>query len=122
MIGTNNANSDKPEPIAEAITKIVDQIRAKLPKTKILLLGIFPRNAKRDLPENVPMQTVRQVNSIIAKLDNGSSIRYLDIGEKFLSDGKVPPDIMPDGVHLTEKGYEIWAESMQPLLDSMLGV
>lgn len=60
------------------------------------------------------------MNREISKLDNGKTIRYLDIGDKFLQDGSVPADIMVDGVHLTKKGYEIWAESMNPLLKQML--
>ena len=46
MIGTNNAGSgQQPEQIAEGIKAIVEQLRAKLPETKILLLAIFPRGA-----------------------------------------------------------------------------
>src|SRR5262249_29418296 len=47
MIGTNNVGSNKPEEIAEGVRAIVDKLRAKLPKSKILLLGIFPRGATR---------------------------------------------------------------------------
>jgi lysophospholipase L1-like esterase len=121
MIGTNNSNTDEPEPIIAGVTNIVEKIREKLPDTKILLLGIFPRAARRDLPENIPMQRVTAVNRAIAKLDDGNTVRFLDLGDKFLRDGKVPPEFMFDGVHLTEKGYEIWAESIDPLLKEMLG-
>lgn len=121
MIGTNNTNTDDAEPIAEAIRKIVREIRDRLPKTKILLLGIFPRAAKRDLPENIPNERVRAVNEEIAELGNGKDVRYLDIGEKFVVDGKVSPELMPDGVHLSRKGYEVWGEAIEPVLKEMLG-
>ena len=50
-----------------------------------------------------------------------SKTRYLDIGPKFLdADGKLPKDIMPDALHPNEKGYQIWADAMQPLLDEMM--
>ena len=40
-------------------------------------------------------------------------IFYLDIGGKFLdADGVLQPDIMPDKLHPTEKGYEIWAQAV----------
>src|SRR5438046_9474603 len=47
MIGTNNANSDPPERIADAIKKIVDITRDKT-GAKVLLLAVFPRERKQD--------------------------------------------------------------------------
>jgi beta-glucosidase len=120
MLGTNNSNSDPAEEIVAGDKKIIQEIREKLPKTKILLLGIFPRAAKRDLPENVPMQRVTAANKELAKMDDGKTLRYLDISDKLMRDGKVPEDLLPDGVHPNEKGYEIWAEAMDPLLKEML--
>ena len=119
MIGTNNANSDAPDSIARAVTRIVHKVREKLPDTKILLLGIFPR-APRPKDMGKPMERIREVNPQLARLDDGKMIRYLDIGDRFLVDGQVPKDVMPDGVHLSERGYEIWAKAMQPLLEEVM--
>src|SRR5205807_491305 len=44
MIGTNNLGNRDDEAIAAGVTKIVQEVHEKLPQTKILLLGIFPRN------------------------------------------------------------------------------
>ncbi len=46
MIGTNNVSSSTPDEIAQGITAIVKELRSRLPKTKILLLGVFPRGEK----------------------------------------------------------------------------
>jgi beta-glucosidase len=120
MIGTNNTNSDQPEIIANAVTEIVEKSRKKLPDTKILLLGIFPRNSKKSMPENIQMKRILEINKTISKLDNGSSIRYLDISKAFLEDGLVPKKVMPDGLHPSVEGYERWAKAMQPLLSEMM--
>ena len=53
MIGTNNLGSDeKPinsnDEIVAGVTKIVKELNEKLPKTKVLLLAIFPRDAAAD--------------------------------------------------------------------------
>ena len=38
----------------------------------------------------------------------------MDIGDKFLDkDGILQPDIMPDKLHLTAKGYQIWADAIE---------
>jgi len=117
MIGTNNS----PYPAEEIIKgdkKIVEMIHQKLPDTKLLLLGIFPRSAK---PTDAVREKLKAVNAELAKLDDGNKTRYLDIGAKFLdADGNLPADIMPDFLHPNIKGYQIWAEAMQPLLDEMM--
>ena len=65
---------------------------------------------------------IKQVNEEISKLDDGGkTVKFLDIGDKFLDqDGKLPGDIMPDALHPNEKGYEIWAEAVKPTLDEMM--
>src|SRR5690606_1560910 len=104
----------------QGVTKVVESIHQKLPETRILILAVFPRNHKRDMPENVPMNRVEKINEGISKLDNGDTIRFLNINDKFLQGGQtVSPDIMPDGVHLTAEGYKIWAEAITPLLKEM---
>lgn len=120
MIGTNNIGhyrDEKPEWAANGVKKIVDTVREKLPNTKILLLAVFPRAAKAS-PER---QKVAQINEIIAKLDDGKTVRFLDIGKSFLdADGEIPLDIMPDKLHPSPKGYDLWYDAMHPLLDEML--
>ncbi|HET6423315.1 MAG TPA: platelet-activating factor acetylhydrolase IB subunit [Planctomycetaceae bacterium] len=119
MIGTNNARSNKPEETVAGVTAIVTKLREKLPETKILLLAIFPRGADKD---DQLRQTNNKVNEQIAKLADGKMVEYLDIGPKFLAeDGTLSKDIMPDLLHLSVKGYEIWAEAIEPHVARMMG-
>jgi lysophospholipase L1-like esterase len=119
MIGTNNSGSDSSDQIAEGVEAIVGEMRTKCPKSKILLLAIFPRNRATDKPEQ--MEKIHQVNERIAKLNDGKMITFLDINHVFLGpDGKVPADIMPDFLHPNEHGYQLWADAMEPSLDKML--
>jgi lysophospholipase L1-like esterase len=119
MIGTNNSGRDSAEQIAEGITLIVKTIHEKTPKTKILLLGVFPRDAQPGTERRVKLANV---NKIIAKLDDGGkTVKFLDIGEKFLEkDGTLSKEVMPDFLHLSAKGYEIWADAITPTLKEML--
>jgi beta-glucosidase len=92
-------------------------VHEKLPDSKVLLLGVFPRDGKT----STRRQQVAEINGIISKLDDGSKTRYLDLTSKFTdSNGDIPPDVMKDHLHPTPKGYKIWAENMQPLLDEMM--
>jgi beta-glucosidase len=126
MIGTNNTGGNDGPQIAAADKKIVAAIRAKLPQTKILLLAVFPRGPRKQRDGSMDdgvkrMDLIRAVNAELAKLDDGRTVRYLDIGPNFLdAAGKIPYDVMPDQLHPNVKGYQIWAEAMQPLLEEMM--
>jgi beta-glucosidase len=118
MIGTNNSRANTPEEIAAGITAICLTLRARLPETKILLLAIFPRSERSDARRAVCEDT----NRLIAELDDGRWIHFLDIGDRFLApDGTLPKAIMPDFLHLNAEGYRIWAEAVEPTLSRLLG-
>ena len=118
MIGTNNTGSDTAPQIAEGVTAIVKEIQARTPATKILLLAVFPRNEKADNPARVK---IGQINEIIAKLDDGKTVFFQDIGPKFLQpDGTLTKEIMPDLLHLSPAGYKIWADAIQVKLTELL--
>jgi lysophospholipase L1-like esterase len=122
MIGTNNSKSDSATEIAEGVTAIVKQIQAKCPASTILLLAIFPRANMPDEEQNTQITgKIKDTNKIIAGLDDGKSIKFLDIGAKFLdSDGKLPKNVMPDLLHPNEKGYQIWADAILPIVKEMM--
>lgn len=118
MIGTNNTGRDSAPQIAEGITAIVNEIHKRCPATKVLLLAVFPRAEKADNPLRAK---IAEINTLIAKLDDGQKVFFLDIGQKFLeADGTLPKSIMPDALHPNANGYKIWAEAMQAKLDSLL--
>ena len=122
MIGTNNVGGSTAEQIAKADLKIVSEIHQKLPNTKVLVLGIFPRGHDPKDPKVKAMRDkIDAVNAELAKLDGTPNTTYLDIGPKFLDkDGVLQPEIMKDYLHPTYKGYEVWAAAMQPTLDGLL--
>jgi lysophospholipase L1-like esterase len=126
MIGTNNSNGkdNTAQEIAAGVTAIVKEIHKRSPKTRVLLLGIFPR-ATQKTPEGnqAQLEKIKQVNTIISKLDDGGkTVRYLDIGGKFQeADGSIPRPIMPDQLHLSEQGYRIWADAVKGPIREMLG-
>ena len=112
MIGTNNSNGqdNTAEEIADGTRAIVAKLRTHLPETKILLLAIFPRGEKPKASE------------LSSKLADGKMVFYEDIGKAFLTeDGTLTKEVMPDFLHLSAKGYEIWAKSIEPAVAKILG-
>ena len=126
MIGTNNTGfeadqttrKNTPTETVAGVTAIVRKIRQSLPPTKILLLAVFPRGEK---PDDLRRQQVVEINAAIARLHDGKSVHFLDIGGKFLtSDGTLPKEVMPDFLHPSLKGYEIWAAAIREPLARLL--
>jgi lysophospholipase L1-like esterase len=119
MIGTNNLGGNTNEEIVAGITACVKEIQKQLPSTKVLLLGVFPRGEKADNPARA---RIKAINEQIAKLDDGGkTVKYLDIGDKFLDDkGNIAPEIMKDFLHPTAKGYDIWVNATKDTVTEML--
>ena len=97
---------------------ICKKLRVELPRTKILLLAVFPR-AEKPCPQR---EKLAKANKIASKIADGKMIHYLDIGPKFLEpDKSISKEIMPDYLHLTPKGYEIWAKAIEPTVAKLMG-
>lgn len=117
MIGTNNIGASAAN-IVKANQKIVSEIHRRLPASKVLLLGLLPRGAGRNNPMRAKIQAI---NAELARFDDGRQTRFLDFGARLLeADGSISPETMPDALHPTARGYQIWADAMQPLLDEMM--
>ena len=116
MIGTNNTGHAMQDPteVAAGVEKILDILAERTPRTKVVLLGIFPRGAN---PLDEKRLNNVAINQRIRRLADGQQVRYLDIGDAFLeSDGTLSKEIMPDLLHLSTAGYQRWATAIEPVL------
>jgi len=120
MIGTNNTSQrhDPPEETAAGIQAILTTLHTRLPGTKVLLLGVFPRSPSVD-------DSLRRVNAAIndrisAFADN-QHVFFLDLTRHFLDDqGRLSQDLMPDYLHPSERGYQVWADGMEDVIRKLL--
>ena len=54
------------------------------------------------------------MNEKLAKLADNRQVFFKDIGAKFLEpDGSMSTEVMPDGLHPSTKGYQIWADAIR---------
>jgi lysophospholipase L1-like esterase len=115
MIGTNNSGQNSADQIAEGIKILVAEYEKRCPHAHIILMGIFPRGEK---PTDGGRLKVAAVNSQIKALDDGQRVTFIDIGAQLIEpDGMISRDMMPDFVHPTAKGYQIWADAIQPVIN-----
>jgi lysophospholipase L1-like esterase len=70
------------------------------------------------------MPIIDRVNRNLSKLGDGGKVRYLNINDKLAGgDGRLFDGMMnaKDRLHPTVKAYQIWADSLKPVLTELLG-
>lgn len=121
MIGTNNLGNagQTPQEVADGVRGILNEISDRWPRAKVLLLGVFPRGEAKDDPFRA---AITELNGYLSNYGDGRRVFYKDIGFGFLrSDGVLSKEIMPDFLHLSPKGYAIWADNVEADLKDLLG-
>ena len=82
------------------------------------MLAIFPYGAE---PHAGRDENAR-ASKIASQIADGKMIHYLNINENFLTaDGILSDEIMPDMLHPGPKGFQIWADAIEPKLAELLG-
>ena len=121
-IGTNNlyndGNAGTDEEIARGIETVVADVRVKLPMSRILLLGILPRQ------NEYFSGRIAAINALAAKLADVDIVRFLDLGPQFQATpgkGDLNANLYSeDRLHLAAKGYEVIAEAINPVIDELM--
>lgn len=111
--GTNGSNGDPPERILAGVKAIIACAREKVPGLKVLLLPVLPWGGPGDRRDRH-----QAVNALLPQLDDGGeTVLFVDIADRFVAaDGTIPTELMPDGAHLSERGYQLWADAVaEPL-------
>ena len=118
LIGTNRLVGYTVDQEVEGIEAVVQEYRKICPEAVVLLQAILP---SRQFPDDPIRTKVEQVNSRLALLADGKKVLFIDFGKSLLQpDGTITPEIMPDLLHPSAKGYKIWADAIQPIIDKVL--
>ncbi len=109
LIGTNNQRVNRSAGIYRGVHANVRLLRKKLPHSHIVLMTIFPCREKG----HPFRERIIRANRRIEKLGKDKMITVIRIWDEFLhADGRLNRKILFDGVHLTEKGYRVWARRL----------
>lgn len=119
LIGTNNVYfGNSVSQTADGVAAVVQKLRDKLPETRVLLVAIFPRGEN----PNPSRGEVLQIDQIIRQLVDNEHVFWADFGYCYVDkNGLIPGALMWDYLHLTAKGYEVWAESIEEQVSTILG-
>jgi lysophospholipase L1-like esterase len=120
LIGVNNINlcGEKPEEVFSGIQAVVAKLRELYPSARILLNAVLPEGEQPDSPGR---RSVVALDKMVATLGDGKTVFFRDYGPRFVgADGKLSAELQPDFLHLSEKGYRIWAAAMRPDIEQLL--
>jgi len=112
LIGTNNAGHrhDSPKEIAAGVKAILDELKQRLPNTKILLMAIFPRSRNKSKRMR---KRVDSANTLMKEYSDGRQVLWLDINHHFVTDeGVLMESVMPDLLHPNAAQYDLWAKAV----------
>ena len=125
MAGTNNVGRATPlgdveeraADVARGVAAIVREIRKRAPDATVVITGITPRN------DNIAvMPVINRANQQIAALADGKKTRYININEQLaFPDNQLREGMANDGLHLTVKAYQVWADALKPIFTEILG-
>jgi len=126
LIGTNNISSwpgfpsNTDQEVYMGVQADVNEIRGRLPESKILLLSMLPRDEK---PNTNTRKRVSTTNLLIKGLADNQHVWYADISPALLeADGTISPKVMSDFLHPTQDlGYERMFTAIKPYVDQLLG-
>src|SRR5262245_47188639 len=110
------------EQINESMKPINEELHKENPDIK--RLNGLVRNLERQrgtIPAANLNKKVAEINEIIAKLDDGKTVFYKDIGKEFLDqNGGLSGDIMPDYLDLSPKGYDLWGKAIKADIEKLV--
>ncbi len=113
--GDNDIASGKsPEQVAADYEAFVAAVRAKLPETKIVYIGIKPSIARWKLVDKV-----RAANKLIQTATEKDEHQvFVDVDAPMIGEDGTPRKELfrDDGLHLSAAGYEVWNELVAPHL------
>lgn len=107
------------------IDTIIRTLRARLPHTRIVLLGILPSDRSAWATE-----TTTAVNrALAARFAHAEDVTFLDVANVFVHDGKLDPSLYLDPgetpprapLHPTAQAQESMAAAMEPALAKLMG-
>jgi len=120
LIGVNNINlcGESAEEVFSGVQAVVASLRKQYPAARILLNAVLPEGR---MPRAAERLAVARLNTMVKTLGDGKTVFFHDYGARFVAaDGTLSAELQPDFLHLSEKGYRIWADAIGPDIKKLL--
>ena len=114
LIGTNDIGyNHTAQQVTAPVKSFIASVKQESPQTKIYIQSIFPR-------EEGALPLVNKYNEALETVAIETGVMYLDLTSNFRAEnGTLRSDLTTDGLHLNERGYRIWADILNPIINSL---
>ena len=121
LIGTNDIfNGISKEETISNINKIINNIKEKLPNTKIYLESLYPIN-NSDSPNINHWMVGSRTNSFITSINNEikkiEGITYINMYDSLVLNGLLNLAYTYDGLHMNSTGYNVITNKLTPYVE-----
>ena len=106
-------------PISETAQNIIDMAEmAKAQNIEVLICSVLPANYFPWRPSILPGDKIIELNSILTKFAKDNNFQYVDYYSNMVNEEKgMIVSYTFDGVHCTDKGYQIMERIIAPILN-----
>jgi hypothetical protein len=118
LMGTNDLEEgDTPEMIAGNLQLIIGELKKSNKELPIVLCTVFPS----DESKRRPAEAIRKINALYAAAVKGDpQVTLVDTWAMYADEkGNAKKDEFPDLLHPNAKGYEMWANTLRPVLETL---
>lgn len=118
LMGTNDLEEgDTPEMIAGNLKLIIGALKKSDKEIPIVLCNVFPSHESK----RRPAEQIRKINALYAEVVKGDSqVTLVDTWAMFADEnGNARKGEFPDLLHPNDKGYEMWANTLRPVLETL---
>jgi lysophospholipase L1-like esterase len=116
LIGTNDLpwyEHRHDEMILSTYQEMLDKIKKDSPSTQVFVESLLPR-------AHLYAGRVRGLNAKLQELAEKNGVTFINLYSHFVdARGDLRAELNNDHLHLLAPGYAIWAETLQPYLDSL---
>ncbi len=93
---------------------LIDRLNAAWPDARIHTHSVLPI-----MIEWIDPQVIEDANRAIQELASEKGVEYIDLYSRFVDEEGMPVReyFLDDGVHLSDRGYEVWAGVLETLIN-----
>jgi lysophospholipase L1-like esterase len=114
--GSNDlAGGAAPSDVLKDFQRLYSQLHSELPETRLYVLGIVPSPGKRF----ERWEAIQETNALLrSECRDHPWMRFIDTTSPLLNEQGKPRQecFIPNDVHMTEAGYEVWKAAIAPVL------
>jgi lipolytic protein G-D-S-L family len=120
LIGTNDLDlKHSKEDVIGNIEKILEEIKSNRPKAELYLESIYPVNhdIRRNNAGNRKNSDIKEINEKLEDYCEDNDITYIDMYDLLKDEeGNLKEEYTKDGLHLSDKGYEVVTKEIKQII------